>query len=318
MDCLVSRGVNEDFIADLKDGALRSILSSVLRDETLCLETRERYINIYYRGGSMLRIDQKHNGYSFSFDPKYCEHNTGQSEYSARILRARTVFEYVELIPFIKAEMDWYFHEHPKLEREIQQQILRENNRGVLAGDTDYYIADIEYANMKNGSRFDMLAVKWPSNSPARKNSAGLSMSFVEVKYGDNALTGAAGLKKHFEDMETYLRNHSYPGLCAEAQRMLNQKIELGLVNGVKDTVRICIDPNKRPEFILLFANHKPASSILKRELEAVIRSDTYKSLSELANTRIAASSLMGYGLYERTMCSLEEYMHADCYSQRS
>lgn len=318
MNCLVGRGISEEFITDLKDGALQLILSSVLRDDTLCLEIREGYINLYYRGGSMLRIVQKLNGYSLAFDPRYCEHKTERSTYAAQILCAKTVSEYVDLIPHIKAEMDWYFHEHPKLEREIQQQILHENNRGALAGDTDYYIADIEYANMKNGSRFDMLAMKWPSNSPARKNSAGLSMSFVEVKYGDNALTGAAGLKKHFEDMETYLRNHSYPGLCAEAQRMLNQKIELGLVNGVKETVRICIDLNKRPEFILLFANHKPASSILKRELEAVIRSDTYKSLSELANTRIAASSLMGYGLYERTMCSLEDYMHADCYSQRS
>jgi hypothetical protein len=315
MDCMVGREITQEFVAELKNGSLQPILSAVLRDDTLCLEIRQGYINLYYRGGSMLRIGDKPNGFLFAFDSRYCEHKTGRSEYSERILCAKTVSDYVELIPFIKAEMDWYFHEHPKLEREIQQQILRENNRGVLAGDTDYYIADIEYANMENGSRFDMLAVKWPSTSPARKNRNGLSLSFIEVKYGDNALTGAAGLKKHFEDIESFLRNHSFSGLCSEAQRMLNQKIELGLINGVNETSEISIDPNKRPEFILLFANHKPASSILKRELEAVVQSDTYISLIESASVKIAASSLMGYGLYERTMYSIEDYIHADCNS---
>jgi len=315
MNRLVGRGISTEFVAELKNGSLRPVLSAVMRDDTLCLEIRQGYINLYYRGGSILRIGDKPNGFSFAFDSRYCEHKTGRSDYSERILRAKTVSDYVELIPFIKAEMDWYFHEHPKLEREIQQQILRENNRGVLAGDTDYYIVDIEYANMENGSRFDMLAVKWPSTSPARKNRTGLSLSFIEVKYGDNALTGAAGLKKHFEDMETYLRNHSLPGLCAEAEKMLNQKIELGLINGVRETAKICIDPNKQPEFILLCVNHKPASSILKRELEAVVLSDTYISLIESVSVKIAASSLMGYGLYERTMYSMEDYIHADCNS---
>lgn len=319
MDSSAGRGISEEFINDLKFGMLQPVLSLVLRDDTLCLEIREGYVNLYYRGGSMLRIDQKPTGYSLAFDPRYCEHKSWRSTYAAdQILRAKAVPEYIDLIPYIKEEMNWYFHEHPKLEREIQQQILRENNRGVLAGDTDYYIADLEYADRKNGSRFDMLAIKWPSTSQTRKNRAGLSMSFIEVKYGDNALTGAAGLIKHFEDLEAYLRNHSYQKLCAEAQRMFNQKNELGLVGGIKGSARISIDPTRRPEFILLIANHKPASSILKRELEAVIRSGTYGRLSETADIKIAASSLMGYGLYERAMCSLEKYLHADCYSQRS
>jgi len=317
MNRLAGRGISEKFIADMKLGALRPVLDAVLRDDTLCLEIREGYINLYYRGGNMLRVAEKPAGYAAAFDPRYCEHKAGRSAHSARILGAKTVSDYVELIPFIKAEMDWYFHEHPKLEREIQQQILRENNRGVLARDTDYFIADIEYANRENGSRFDMLAVRWPSTSPARKSGAGLCLSFVEVKYGDSALTGAAGLKKHFSDMESFLRNHSLSQLCEEAQRMLNQKIELGLVSGVSEAARIGIDPNKPPEFILLLANHKPASSILKRELETIVRSDTYKSLREIADIKVAASSLMGYGLYERTMSSLEGYIDADCDSSR-
>ncbi|MGI6238926.1 MAG: hypothetical protein ACOYI5_04785 [Christensenellales bacterium] len=214
--------------------------------------------------------------------------------------------------------MDWYFHEHPKLEREIQQQILRENNRGALAGDTDYYIADMEYANAKNGSRFDLIAVKWPSNAPSRKNSAGLTLCLIEVKYGDHALTGASGLIKHMRDLESFLRIQPLAGFCSEVQRMLNQKNELGLISGVKKTTPVTLDPAQKPEYILLFANHKPTSSILRRELKAAVQSDVYQRLGNLANIRIAASSLMGYGLYEREMRSVEEYLYADCHLQRS
>lgn len=317
MDHLLGRGISGAFISDLKTGALRSVLDAVLRDDTLCLEIREGYINLYYRGGNLLRIAQKTAGYSATFDARYCDHATGRSAYSAQILCAKEISEYIELIPQIKAEMDWYFHEHPKLEREIQQQILRENNRGTLAGDTDYYIADIEYANRKNGSRFDMLAVKWPSTSPSRKNGTGLALSFVEVKYGDSALTGAAGLKKHVADMDSFLRNHVFSQLCAEAQRMLNQKIELGLASGIS-AANISLDHHRRPEFILLLANHKPASTILKRELESIARSDAYKSLCELADVKISSASMMGYGLYERAMCSMEDYIHANCHSSGS
>lgn len=44
--------------------------------------------------------------------------------------------------------MDWWFHKHPKYEREFQQVIARENNNhGKISNGTDYYIADIEFAD---------------------------------------------------------------------------------------------------------------------------------------------------------------------------
>ncbi|PKM86491.1 MAG: hypothetical protein CVU87_12030, partial [Firmicutes bacterium HGW-Firmicutes-12] len=68
------RGISDKFIVDLKEGPLRPVLDSVLCDDTLCLEIRDNYINIYYRGGNMLRIAEKPSGYSVAFDIKYCEH----------------------------------------------------------------------------------------------------------------------------------------------------------------------------------------------------------------------------------------------------
>ena len=70
-------------------------------------------------------------------------------------------------------------------------------------------------------------------------------MAFIEVKYGDNAMMGMAGLKKHFEDMESFLSTYPISSICAEARRMFNQKIELGLIHGMKETTKINIDMRK-------------------------------------------------------------------------
>ena len=98
--------------------------------------------------------------------------------------------------------------------------------------------------------------------------------------------------------------------ICAETQRVFNQQIELGLVSGLSEATRISLGAKGKVEFILLIANHKPASSIMKRELESILLNDIYKTLCEKADVKIAVSSLMGYGLFDKTMLSLEDYIH--------
>ena len=42
------RGISDKFISELKTGLLCPALEAVLHDDTLCLEIRDDYINIYY------------------------------------------------------------------------------------------------------------------------------------------------------------------------------------------------------------------------------------------------------------------------------
>jgi hypothetical protein len=66
------RGLSTTFITDLSGGLLNPILERVKNDSTLCLEIREGYINIYYRGGNIIEIREKKLGkYYASFDVKY-------------------------------------------------------------------------------------------------------------------------------------------------------------------------------------------------------------------------------------------------------
>ncbi len=52
------RKLSEQFMKDLvdSDGVLQPILTRVKKDSTLMLAIRENYINIYYRGGNILKI----------------------------------------------------------------------------------------------------------------------------------------------------------------------------------------------------------------------------------------------------------------------
>lgn len=100
------RGLLPKFITDLKGLKLKDFLIRVKEDDTLCLEIRENYINIYYRGGNLFRIEPWGNEYKVLFDLNYCsKHREIISQISPCDYE-----KWVEWIPQIKAEMDAYFH----------------------------------------------------------------------------------------------------------------------------------------------------------------------------------------------------------------
>jgi hypothetical protein len=55
------RRLSIDFMNDLKDtnGLLYPILERVKQDHMLMLAIRDNYINIYYRGGNILRVNKE-------------------------------------------------------------------------------------------------------------------------------------------------------------------------------------------------------------------------------------------------------------------
>ena len=55
----LKRGLSETFMKDLSQGHLKPILDLAIRDHTLCLQIRNDYINIYYRGGNILKLKKK-------------------------------------------------------------------------------------------------------------------------------------------------------------------------------------------------------------------------------------------------------------------
>ena len=289
------RKISDEFRDELKTGKLKKLLDYVLEDDSLCLELRGEAVNIYYRGGSLFKIDDKYN---IIFDLGY--------DKDKKLNPNPDVEEAVKSIPFYKQAMDKWFHEHPKYEREFQQIILRENNNsGKISRATDYYIVDIEYQDTENSSRFDMVAFKWPSNGAARKNTNALSLALIEVKYGDNAVGGSAGIKKHLDDLKSFINDkEKLKEFKEDMEHVFKQKCNLGLMDGLQEHQFKVSLSDDEPEVIFIFANHDPESKKINNILSDINISDyPFKILA-------AQSSFIGYGLYMDNMIEIKDFIN--------
>jgi len=66
------RNLSKNFQNDLIAGLLQPLLVRVKQDNTLMLAIRKNYINIYYRGGNIIRVKTNSKGrYSAAFDSQY-------------------------------------------------------------------------------------------------------------------------------------------------------------------------------------------------------------------------------------------------------
>ena len=176
-----------------------------------------------------------------------------------------------------------------------------ENNLSVNADKTDYFVADVEWAdNDILGGRADIIAFRC-NHMEHRKRL--LQLTIIEVKQGEKAIVTSvdnngkvsAGLSKHYDDFEKLRQDKD--GVKALAEDMLvvlKQKKDLGLIKGLdwlfEDSRKNKITPEILPEvdFMFLLSNYHHYSDNLKKELE---------KLPDEA--RFISSSFMGYGLYK-------------------
>jgi hypothetical protein len=306
------RGLSDKFMKDFFGGELKGFLLVVQSDDTLNLEIRNNYVNIYYRGGNLCRIVFRNNVYRMEFDKRYAKLKEHQDFIGN--MEAWSINTWVGNIPYLKTIMDRSGALYA--EKEFQQLIVWENNRSRICNDTDYYIADIEYQmaiSDENGKqrqrRLDMVAIKWPSTHSGHRNNKNLRLAFIEVKYGDGALNDIAGIAEHIRDWHHLLENkEKWNELRDDALRVFNQKVKLKLFGKVPNEIESISED--MPELILLIANHKPQKTALDTELRKACDSEVYKALCECGSElKIASASYMGYGLYEACVRPLEKYL---------
>ena len=95
------RGINDRFIYDLKEGNLEIGKTN----PSICLEVRNAYINLYYKGGNALKIEQGSKDYKFHFDRKYCLNKDNDSNYhKLNNIDKRDCHSFQEAFPLILSE----------------------------------------------------------------------------------------------------------------------------------------------------------------------------------------------------------------------
>ena len=271
------------------------------------LAIRENFINIYYRGGNILKIMEHNKGsYQASFDDRYNKSGLLIPDSPSEINNQNDSRSWIDSFPSRKNIMDEYFSTYGKAEREFQQLIARENNNSTISNESEYFVSDIEVAEPY--ARFDIMAIRWLAAQ--RKNGSNCKAALIEMKYGDSALTGSAGLLKHLKDMEKLISNKDrYSKLLETMESQFNQLDELGLLKFNKGTsnAKVKLNPDEIPEVIFVIANHNPRSPKLKTILRDP-EIDKYAQ-SQLFDLKFYVASFAGYGLHAKCMFPLVEFL---------
>ena len=235
------RHIDSRFIDNLLHGELAYFLAKVKENrKTLSLEIRKSYINIYYRGGNLLKIVQMRKGYAFHFDAKYCKHKDGRNFDLLNNLHSDDIAAYKNNFQLMMQEMDCWFAEHPKPERDYQHQLLVNNPE----------IVDIEY-QIGRRMRLDMLLF------------TGDKLLIVENKYGTGAIGGKAGVAEHYADICEVLSNPELLDELIDSVCYISKdKKALGLTEKEIDRADI-----KDVELLFLLANYNPDSQSLSNEV---------------------------------------------------
>jgi hypothetical protein len=304
------RALSQAFMDDLSNptGLLYPILERIKRDHTLMLSIRKDYINIYYRGGNILRVKEQPNGsYGAFFDKNYNNFGMPIPALPDVIETQSEAIKWVDSFQELKGIMDFYFSESSKPEREFQQLLARENNFSTIANQSEYFVSDIEFADSALGARFDILALRWLVSQ--RKNTGSCRPALIEMKYGDSALSGNAGVLKHLRDINALTADgDKYRSLLETMERQFNQLDDLGLLyfNRVANWTKIKLDTHETPEVIFMLANHNPRSSKLDTILNDP-KIDTYDQ-SPNFDLRFYVASFAGYALHADCMLTLSQF----------
>ena len=257
------RHIDERFISDLVSGKLSYFFNQVKNNrDTLSLEIRNGYVNIYYKGGSLLRITQMKQGgkYALKFDAKYCKNKNDDRNYDLLASLDKydiTAFEkYFELM---KSEMDSWFDNNQRPERDYQHELLVNNPE----------IIDIEY-QYKTEMRFDMLYFH-----------DGI-LYVIENKYGNGAIGGKSGMSEHYFDIckrleDPTTREEMIKSVCLISQN----KAALGLNSRVIRESDI-----KGVEILFLMANYVEKGKKLAIEL-AKIKGSVPAKILKTSDTQV-------------------------------
>jgi hypothetical protein len=302
------RGLSDNFMKDLlePERMLYPILDRVKKDHSLMLAIRDRYINIYYKGGNILKVTEQEGFYRTFFDVQYAKLGQDVAYLEEDIRTPSDAQKLVASLADRKIVMDEYFATGSKTtEQEFQQLVVRENNNSSISNETEYFVSDIE-VTVPHLTRFDIIAIRWLASQ--RKNGNKCKAALIEMKYGDGALEGKAGLLEHLKDMAEFISNREqYTDLLKTMEVQFNQLDDLKLLHFNKGTskAKVKLNPEDKPEVIFILANHNPRSPKLWKILMNP-ELDKYEH-SELFNLKFYVSSFAGYGLHANCMHSLTE-----------
>lgn len=259
------RGLSPEFIAELRTGYLSGLVAKVRDDKDLDLHIRENYLNIYFKGNSLLKLSEvKGKPYRVEVHEKF----RGEHLPLAAIGDEAEAAAFVAAVPRLKAAI--VEHGASSLEVEYEQLLIRANNLEPRTN-SEYFIVDRQYA--VGGDRFDLIGLWWPLQG--RRRGQEVAPCFLELKYALNSDIGKVAQQlRRYHDAVTQRGE----GIAKEIQGLWDQRLQLGLFNQTPDrleamaTLRVTLDTEKF-QYVVVLIDYNPHSGLFeqaRRELAEV------------------------------------------------
>lgn len=241
----LGRGIHkEKFLKSLKDGNLKLMLNVIYNDNDLDVQIRNNYLNIYYKGGNIAKVNSEN---SIEFDMFYFYldmKNTPKKiiKKNAEIveelksnrdelIRKFKNREYEGYFENAKKIMDKWLIKNPKPERMEQHKLSIYNQYNQ----SDYTIIDLEY-QVSTKSDFYCRFVPKGKDKPKKPrfdiiaiNKQG-ELCVIELKKGIGSLGNTSGLKEHWDCYQKSIgRNNK--SFISEMKQLLAQKQDFNLID---------------------------------------------------------------------------------------
>ena len=265
-----------------QNGRYKSLLEIVANDPDLDLQIRSDYVNIYYRGHNLAKIESPNGAVQFSefyflrkdmipdvpgIDGKHHVNVKGdkkrnipqQTEIITKLREKRddlkSIFkkgDYKTYIAKAKNQMDLWLSDFPKPEREEQHKIVKSNTQPGA----EFTIIDIEFQT----SVLAPYAYTPESPKDSRKSTRldiiavdkQGQLYVIELKKGCGACEGKSGLADHLKSFNNSV-GRAPKEFLKDMAFLLKQKQEFGIIKDAS----LKIDESKDPCFVFGYAPNK-------------------------------------------------------------
>jgi hypothetical protein len=249
------RKLSESFMSCLKSGFLVGVLQTVREDHDLNFEIREGYLNIYFKGNSLLKLTEVvPTKYKVLIHKAF----TDGLDLPSELTDASTASAFLSNIPQLKQNV--IRHGNSSLEIEYEQMIIRANNFEPR-NNSEYFIIDRQYT--VSIGRFDLTGIFWDRNR--RRKHQEVDLCLMEVKFALNQ-----DIKKVHDQLARYYEalKPIAARIAEECETIFRQKLELGLYAQAPErleamkTLRVSRDFSQF-QFILILVDYNPNSAKL-------------------------------------------------------
>ena len=268
------RGLDEEHLEKLKNSKWLSFYKK--HKEELFLGIRNNYINLYYKGMNIAKVQGRFNKAYISARFIYKDFN-GENKYQS--ITYEDFEQKYETV--IKPEVEKHIKKNKLWEKETQQALILKNNKNCNNNRSNWICIDMEYIKQRKNSdsngknsfgRFDIIAV----------NKKSYKVALIELKVGKNAIGGESGLLKHARDWkEDYIDKDLFNNDIEEGNNCLKQEI-INIINNkafLEDDypIKECSEKNFnciKPAFYFLICSGDMTIDNLKNEVRKYLWSE--------------------------------------------